>query len=252
MSLTNFTVSQDPPGCLYQQPAQPSVARLGDVPLVLPLARAPLARNQPKIALQLVRLAKAPRLIDHRHEGRRPHRSDQRGRLQKPHPSVVLGNPLDPALESGDLLVQARPQRRVRVEPLTHVLRQTHRSHASEEAFRAAAGYRVPLTPQHRPHHADPPRPRSYQRVPDPQLLDHAALRIAATMSRPVNARAVGLEQRLRITVVGLHPSRPLGVHRCVVRVGDHHRMAQALQVARHPLRLRRRLDQHSAVLPAP
>src|SRR5712692_718563 len=48
----------------------PVVARLGDVPLALLLARAPLARREPQIGLDLVRALEAMRVVDGRRKGR--------------------------------------------------------------------------------------------------------------------------------------------------------------------------------------
>lgn len=64
-------------------------------------------------------------------------------------------------------------------------------------------------------------------------------------MGNAIHAQAEGLGQGARIALVGLHPTRPRGVHRRIVRIGDDHLVPQRLQMARDPLTLRRGLEQN-------
>jgi hypothetical protein len=69
-------------------------------------------------------------------------------------------------------------------------------------------------------------------------------------MRRPVRPEPAGLGQRLRVTLVRLHASAPLRVHRRVVRIGHYHLVAQLLQEPRHPLADRRGLYQDLGLRP--
>jgi hypothetical protein len=66
-------------------------------------------------------------------------------------------------------------------------------------------------------------------------------------VSSVVNSHSVRFEQRIGITTVCFYTPIPLAVHRREVRVRYHHLVPEPLQVLSHPLRLRARLDQHSA-----
>jgi hypothetical protein len=73
----------------------------------------------------------------------------------------------------------------------------------------------------------------------------------ARTWRRTIGVRLACIQQRPRIALIGLRAPGPIGMHRRVVRVRDDHLVAERLQVARHPLALRARLQENAGAGPA-
>src|SRR5258708_27859935 len=63
-------------------------------------------------------------------------------------------------------------------------------------------------------------------------------------MGGPIGAGPTRVRQGVRISAVGLHATRPLGVHRRVIRVSYDDLVAKVFEAAGDPLTLRRRLHE--------
>src|SRR5260370_23994909 len=63
-------------------------------------------------------------------------------------------------------------------------------------------------------------------------------------MGGPIGAGPTRVRQGVRISAVGLHATRPLGVHRRVIRVSHDDLVAKVFEAAGDPLTLRRRLHE--------
>ncbi len=63
-------------------------------------------------------------------------------------------------------------------------------------------------------------------------------------MGGPIGAGPTRMRQSVRVSAIGLHPTRPPGVHRRVIRVSHDDLVAKLFQAARHPLTLCRRLQE--------
>jgi len=183
-------------------------------------------------------------LIELGHEGRGGHRADARRRREALHDRVGGKVLREPPIRGGDLLVEPGQERDQRRQLRGERRRQREGGELGPRVLGRAARQPEPLSPDQGLGESHIAGPGAHQGVAHREFRAHVAVRIAAPVGRPIRLEPEGVGQSARIAPVGLHPRAPGGVHRRVIGIGDDHGVAQRLEVAGHPLALRRGLEQ--------
>lgn len=145
-----------------------------------------------------------------------------------------------------DLLIDRHEHLKQREQLGRERVGQLERRDALGHRMGLARGHAQPVAANQCFGQRDGARPRPHQRLPHRQFGPHVAPRRRHPMRDPIGPQPTRLHQRSRIPPVRLRPSRPRRVHRREVRIGDDYLMPQLLQMPRHPLALRARLEQNA------
>ena len=193
-----------------------------------------------------MRGAEARDVIDRRHDGARGDAADRgRGREQRDG-GVARRQGRDATVGRRDLLVDRRQDREQGQEFGGERVRQVERGDPLRDELRFAGRHPEAIATDERLRQRDVAGPRPDQRLPHGELRAHVPPLDRDAMSDTIRAEAQRLGQRAGVALVGLHPTAAGRVHRRIVGIRDDDRVPQRLEVARHPLTLRGRLEQNA------
>ena len=193
-----------------------------------------------------MRAREASGVIERGHERGGRDRPDAGDRLQPRDAFIRPRDGRDPLIGVRELLVDLAHDGEQGSEFRPQPAGQRQGEDAADEALGTAGWHAPAMLAEQGADHTDVPGAGAHQGVAYRQAPAHMALSIGEPTGGAVGPQPTGLGQRPGVAAIRLDLATAGRVHRGEVRVGDDHLVPQLFQTPRHPLALRRGLDENA------